>query len=215
VRDENGNRLIDPNGLPIREEGEFQIGNAMPDWTGGLSNTFRYDNWTLSAMIDIQKGGDIYSISNTYEAIYGTTEATLEGREGGYVADGVAAEQQNGEWVSTGEENSVEVRAEEYWNRVAPAEGSAVTEEFLTDGTYVKMREMRLGYTFPASITDPLRLNRLNLSVVGKNLFYFVRHTDGFAPDAHNRNVDPGSLGQEDMSWPSIRSVGVNATIGF
>jgi len=215
MRDDEGNRLIGPDGLPIREEGQFQIGNAMPDWTGGVSNTLRYNNWVLSALVDIQMGGDIYSVSNTYEAIYGTTQATVEGRDGTYVAEGVVAEQQNGEWVSTGEPNTTQVDAQDYWERAAPAEGNAVTEAFLNDGSYVKMREMRLTYSFPSSITNVLRVNQLRLSAVGKNLFYFVRRTDGFAPDAHNRNVDPGSLGQEDMSWPTIRSFGLSVDLGF
>ena len=216
VRDDEGNRLIDPSGLPIRESGSFRIGNAMPDWTGGISNTFSYKGVVLSTMIDIQRGGEIYSVSNTYEAIYGTTEATLEGRDGTYVAEGVVAEPDgNGGWESTGEQNTTQVRAEDYWNRVAPSEGNVVTEAFLNDGTYVKMREMRLSYGLPSSLVQPLGLNRVRLSVVGKNLFYFVRDTDGFAPDAHNRNVGPGSLGQEDMSWPSIRSIGFNVNLGL
>ncbi|WP_340105961.1 SusC/RagA family TonB-linked outer membrane protein [Rhodohalobacter sp. 8-1] len=216
LRDDNGNRLIDQSGLPIRESGEFLIGNAMPDWTGGISNTFNYKNFSLSALVDIQKGGDIFSISNMYEAIYGTTKATTEGRDGSYVAEGVSATPDgNGGWTSTGQANTVQVRAEDYWNRVAPEEGSAVTEEFLNDGTYVKMRELRLGYEIPTSLTQSIGMNRLRVAVIGKNLFYFVRNTDGFAPESHNRNVNASSLGMEDNSWPSLRSVVFNVNIGF
>ncbi|MDZ7691039.1 MAG: hypothetical protein U5K69_07855 [Balneolaceae bacterium] len=216
VRDENGNRLIDPSGLPIRESGEFQIGNAMPEWNGGISNTISYRGWMLSAMIDMQWGGDIYSVSNTYEAIYGTTEATLEGRGGGYVAEGVAAQPDgNGGWTSTGQPNTTEVTAYDYWNRVAPSEGNVVTEEFLTDGTYIKMRELSLAYNFPVSVTGAIGINRLRFSVIGKNLFYFFKHSDGWSPEAHNRNVGTSSLGMEDMSWPSIRSVGFTLNVGL
>ncbi|MEX0660606.1 MAG: SusC/RagA family TonB-linked outer membrane protein [Balneolaceae bacterium] len=216
LRDESGNRLIDSSGLPIRESGEFRIGNAMPDWTGGISNTFSYKNFTLSTMVDIQKGGDIFSISNMYEAIYGTTKATTEGRDGTYVADGVAATSDgNGGWSSSGQANTVEVRAEDYWDRIAPDDGSVVTEEFLNDATYVKMRELRLSYSVPPSISDMLGMNSLRVSVMGKNLFYFVRHTDGFTPESHNRNVNASSLGMEDMSWPSMRSFSFSLNIGL
>jgi len=216
VRDDNGNRLIDQDGLPVRENGEFRIGNAMPDWTGGISNTFSYKDFSLSTMIDMQKGGDIFSISNMYEAIYGTTKATVEGRDGTYIAEGVSATQDaNGNWTSIGQENTVQVRAEDYWNRVVPDQGSAVTEEFLNDASYIKMREMRLGYNVPVSVTQRLGISQLRVSVIGKNLFYLLRRTDGFSPESHNRNVGSSSLGMEDNSWPTLRSFVFNVNIGI
>jgi TonB-linked SusC/RagA family outer membrane protein len=216
MRDDDGNRLIGPDGLPIKENGTFMIGNAMPDWVGGISNTLSYKGFVLSGLIDVRKGGEIFSLSNVYEAIYGTTKATLEGRDGTYVAEGVVAQQDaEGEWISTGETSTVQVRAEDYWSHAVPGEGNAVSEEFLNDLTFVKLRELRLGYNFPSVLTDKLGISNLSLSFVGQNLFYFLRRTDGFSPESASYNVNASSLGIEAMAWPTIRSYGLNLRVGL
>ncbi|MEX2593331.1 MAG: hypothetical protein WD426_11185 [Anditalea sp.] len=216
LRDDQGNRLIGPDGLPIKERGEFLIGNAMPNWVGGISNTLTYKGISLSALIDVRNGGDLFSLSNVYEAIYGTTKATLQGRDGTYVAEGVMAEQNTeGEWISTGQPNNLQIQAEDYWNHVVPGEGNAVSEEFLNSATFMKMREMRLAYSFPISITDRLGVNQLTLALIGQNLFYFIRNTDGFSPEAANFNAGVSSFGIEAMSWPSMRTLGFSLQVGF
>ena len=222
LRDDNGNRMIDPDGLPIREEGTFRIGNAQPDWTGGITNTFSYRNFTLNTLIDIQWGGEFWALSNSYEVYYGTTNRTVEGRDGSLVADGVVAEQNaQGEWVSTGQQNTTQVTAQDYWNRITPAQDASVGEEYLTDATHVSMREVRLGYNFPLSLINQIGLSQLRVSVVGRNLFYLVKRTDGIAPEASGFNVDvagattQSSIGMEAMSTPITRSIGFNLTVGL
>ncbi len=215
VRDEQGNRIIDPQtGLPVKENGEFRIGNVMPLWTGGVSSTINYKGFTLFTLVDMRYGGDIFSLSNVYETLYGTTTRTLEGRDGTYVAEGVMGVQnQEGEWSATGEQNTIQIPAETYWNHVVPGQALSVGEEFLASATYVKMREVRLGYDFPLSITQPLGINQLNLSFIGQNLFYFTRHTDGFSPESASFNLGQQGVGIESFAWPLMRSMGFNLRI--
>src|SRR5690606_33385408 len=123
IKDEAGNRLIDPDtGLPLRTTGrvETDLGNAQPDWLGGFGNTFRYKAFSLYALVDIRQGGIIFSQSNREQIIYGTTNKTLPGRDGTYVADGYVATQDGaGQWVNSGVKNSKPVAAQDYWNMVA------------------------------------------------------------------------------------------------
>ncbi|WP_114750987.1 SusC/RagA family TonB-linked outer membrane protein [Pleomorphovibrio marinus] len=216
LRDDDGNRIVGQDGLPVRENGEFRIGNVMPLFTGGFSSTLNYKNWTLFTLFDMRYGGDIFSLSNVYEALYGTTTRTLEGRDGTYIADGVVGVQnEDGQWVSTGEPNTTQISAEQYWNHVVPAQDQSVGEEFLNSSTFVKMRELRLGYNFPRAFTERLGVNQLNLSFVGQNLFYFVRHTDGFSPEVASFNLGQEGMGIESFAWPLMRNLGFNIRIAF
>ena len=217
VRDDEGNRIIDPsNGLPVKELGQFRIGNAMPKWTGGISNTFTYKNFSLFALVDMRYGGDIFSISNVYEALYGVTNRTVPGRDGTYVAEGVIGSQNaEGVWTSTGTPNTMQIQGETYWSHVVPQQAAAIGEEMLNSATFVKLRELRLGFDFPASITRKLGVNQLNLSAVGQNLFYFTRHTDGFSPESAAFNLGQAGIGIESFSWPQMRSMGFNLRLVF
>ena len=219
LKDNDGNILIDPtSGLPLKTENKslHPIGNSLPDWTGGFSNTFRYKNLSLSALIDIRQGGQIYSQSLREEIIYGTTKKTLEGRDGTYVANGVVAEQNvAGEWVSTGVTNVKQVNAQDYWNVVASTKDDVISEEMLQDASYISMREMTLAYQLPQKVLSKTPFENIGISIYGRNLFYFERHTDGFAPETSAFNVNNSSVGLESTSLPLMRTFGINLNLGF
>ena len=215
LRDEQGNQLIDPSGIPIRESGEFLVGNSQPDWTGGIMNTINYRGFSFSALVDIRSGGEIFSLSNVWEGLYGTGKRTLEGREGGLVVDGMVANQNaDGDWVSTGTPNSQQITSQQYWDATAQQE-TAITEEFLHDASFIAMREMSIGYTLPVSLINSIGLNSLTLSISGRNLFYFQRHTDGFSPEAAQFTLGNSGYGIENASLPMARTIGFNLNVGL
>lgn len=217
LKDAAGNRLIDPvTGLPLRTQGRqlTELGNAMPDWTGGFSNTFRYKGFALAALVDIRQGGLVYSQSNREELIYGTTKKTLAGRDGSYVASGMIAEKDNaGNWISTGKQNGMKVSAQDYWNVVASDKENVVSEEMMNDASYVAMREISLSYALPSKLFSGKIIRRMNIGIYGRNLFYFQRKTDGFSPEASSFNVNNSSLGLESTALPMMRNFGVNLSI--
>lgn len=219
IKDDAGNRLIDPNtGLPLRTSGrvETDLGNAQPDWIGGLSNNLRYKGFTLHALVDIRQGGIIFSQSNREQIIYGTSKKTLEGRDGTYVASGMVASQNgNGQWVSTGVENSKQVNAQDYWNLVASDKEVMVSEEMINDMSYIAMREISLSYNLPKSFLPHKAVKNLKLGIYGRNLFYFQRKTDGFSPESASFNVHNSSIGIESTSLPMMRNFGINLSMGL
>lgn len=220
LRDENGNRLIDTDGLPIREIGAKPIGNALPNWLGGLTNAFSYRNFSLNSLIDIRQGGQIFSMSNVYEAHHGTTNNTVVGRDGTLVLDGVKAEQNDaGEWVSTGQPNDIQTDAETYWrDRVVPGSTNAVTEEFLNDASFIAIRELSLSYRLPNNLLGRTFIRTTTVSLVGRNLGYLQRYTDGFSPESSAYNVSTssgGALGLESASFPMARTFGIDLNIGL
>ncbi len=210
LRDEAGNRIIGPGGLPMPDpEGIKKIGNYQPDFLAGWGNTFSYKNITLSALIDMRMGGDIFSFSNAIAAANGNAKFTEDDRlewyagAGGYVAEGV---------TESGEPNTVEVNPQTYWSNVG-GQSQLYSEEFLYDGTFIKFRELTLGYSLPSQLFENNFVNKIRVSLVGRNLFFIHKNTPGFDPEAtFNAGNDQGI---EAFAIPSTRSVGVNVNISL
>jgi len=228
LKDENGNRLVypvgtDPNtgvpypaGVPIRSTGKFvhHIGSALPDWTGGFTNTLTYKGLRLYALIDIRQGGQILSQTTRETILYGTTTKTLPGRDGTYVADGVVAQLNgDGDWVSTGVTNTQQVLSQNYWGAVADSKDNTVSEELLNEASYISMREITLSYRLPSAVLSNTPFRNIEFGVFGRNLFYFQRNTDGFAPEASAFNTNNSGIGFESTSLPLLRTFGINLKI--
>jgi TonB-linked SusC/RagA family outer membrane protein len=217
LRDENGNRLIDPDtGLPLKTNGKilYELGNALPNWIGGINNSFRYKGISLSGLIDISQGGKIYSQSLREELVYGTIKRTLPGRDGTYVADGVVAvKSADGSWTGTGQANTKQVRAQDYWNVVAPDKDNVIPEEMLNDASYVMLRELTLNYQLPGALVNRTPFKGIRAGLYGRNLFYLQRKTEGFAPEASAFNVNNSSMGLESTALPLLRYFGLSLNV--
>ncbi len=203
-----GERIINAQGLPVEDPaGRKKIGNFQPDFLLGWGHNVSYKNFTLSLLLDYRKGGDIFSFSNSLAAANGNSFRTRDDRlewyagAGGYVASGVTA---------NGDPNTVEVDPQTYWQNVG-GRGSLYAEEFLYDGSFLKLREMTLGYTFPKKFLGNSYLTNLRVSLVGRNLFLLHSNTEGFDPEATFNSGN--AQGIEALAIPSTRSVGINFNI--
>ncbi|MFP4228565.1 MAG: SusC/RagA family TonB-linked outer membrane protein [Salinivenus sp.] len=215
ARTDDGRRIIGDDGLPrtVPAADSTTLGNVQPDWTGGLSNTFRYKGLSLRVLLDVQSGGDIYSLSNSVAARQGTAAFTVEGREawysgeGGYVADGVV--NTGSEDNPTYEENTQAVDPQDYWNEV-----SSIAEAFVYDGSYVKLREVVLSYSLPDPLLARTPIKQASVSLVGRNLANLYKDTPGFDPES---SIGPNlsDQGREAFAFPQTRSYGMNLNLTF
>ena len=203
-RDANGNILVDDNGLPISSADYVKVGNMLPDWTGAVTSKLSYKDLTLNILVDIRSGGDILSVTDALATQAGTSARTVEGREK-MVVDGVVA--------STGQPNKKEITAEKYWSYVGGPYG--VGEAYMYDATYAKVREVSLGYNIPKSmLTKVSFLKAAKVSLVGRDLFYLVRHTPGTNPEGASNQQD-WSQAFELNSLPSSYNIGFNVNLTF
>jgi len=231
LRDANGNRMINSTtGLPIVDGTTsiyYKIGNINPNWTGGFSSTLTYKGISVYGLIDIRKGGDFISLSNYYMDAYGTSVRSLEGREGwyasekariaagktpaewtatgGYVAEGVSATNDGTKWVSTGAANSIYVNPENYF-------GQGVGEQYLNDGSFVKLRELSIGYEIPRSLLSKTPFQGISVSLIGRNLFFFYRASKDFDPESTYNSTTFGQ-GVESHAMPTARSIGFSLKV--
>ena len=208
---DTGERIIKDKGLPTSDPGVGlkKIGNFQPDWLAGIKNNFSYKNFTLGVLIDIKKGGDIFSYSNAVAAWNGNAAFTEDQRRewyagaGGYVAKGVTAD---------GSVNTKEVDPQAYWQTVGGAT-SNFAEEFIYDGTFVKLRELTLAYTMSRQMLEKLPLKNVTFSLVGRNLFFIHKNTPGFDPEATFNSGN--NQGIEAFAFPSTRSYGFNLSFSL
>jgi TonB-linked SusC/RagA family outer membrane protein len=202
-RSDDGEIIVDENGLPLLEtEQSNYVGNANPDWTGGINNTFIYKNWSLSFLIDARQGGVIVSGTQGFMAMKGTSAQTLEGREGGFVVPNSVRED--------GSKNTTPVSAQDYWSTVA---GNSIGELFAYDASNVRLREAIVSYRLPARLLNRSFIKGANVSFVGRNLFFLKNNAKGIDPES---SLGTGNnQGIEYASLPSTRSYCLHLRFNF
>ncbi len=202
-RDAQGRIIVDGNGLP-ESESDKVIGNMLPKWTGSVGTQLRWRDLTFSALVDIRHGGQFISNTDNYACQQGTSAKTLYGRKDGelIVVDGVTED---------GQKNTKGVSAETYWTSIAGSDG--ISEAFLYSGSYVKMREMSLGYILPAKWFANTPIKYVKFSLVGRDLFYFHKNAPVNPEGAFSRSDYAQAF--ELASMPPTRSFGFSLNVKF
>jgi TonB-linked SusC/RagA family outer membrane protein len=206
VRDSKGNIVVGSNGVPLNSATNpvGLLGNYNPDWTGSLTNRLSYKNLDLGVQFDIRQGGAIYSLTNYYGRRSGVLIETLVGRENSadqkdYVVPGVKV---------VGKDtvkNDIPVTAQLYHRNLG-----GISEAFTYDASFIKLRELRLGYNVPRSITGRWGVSGLRVALVGRDLWLKsdVPHID---PETafNSGNVQ----GFEYSQSPTPRSIGISVSV--
>ncbi len=187
------------NGLPM-QDGIKKLGESVAPYTLGFSNSFSYKGFNLSFLIDAKIGGDLFSMTNAHMYSFGRHAKTLPGREGGVVGKGVKED-----GVTP---NDVAVDAMTYYMATA-----GITEEFVYDASFVKLREVSFGYTFPQKWIKKMGMSALTLSIIGRNLWNIYDKVPLVDPEA-NLNIGNGQ-GFESYGLPATRSIGFNLNVKF
>jgi TonB-linked SusC/RagA family outer membrane protein len=192
ARNAAGKLLTDDSGLPYADDTQGIVGNINPNWLGGINNNFRYKQFNFSFFFDIKRGGDIQNNVDGYGYFYGTPKVT-ENR-GLRVVDGVNA--------STGQPNTVAVNGQAYYQRA-----NGVLESVIQDGSYVKLRNVSLGYTLKPSWLSKSPFKSATFSVTGRNLWIHAPHFTGGDPEVSSFGSQNGSQGIYSFSTPTSKSV--------
>jgi TonB-linked SusC/RagA family outer membrane protein len=211
-----GKILLGSNNLPLYTEANHDFGSVLPDYTGGLQNTFRLFGFDVSAMIDYQLGGQFFSWSEMLAVKTGMAERTAAlndkgknirdplGEGGGIKVIGISA--------STKQEVTAYVDARSYYRTTL---GTHVYEEWLYDASYIKLRELRIGKTFQKTSFPRLPVSSITVALIARNPAMLWQK----AP----KGVDPSELstGGSAISWletgtlNTVRSYGINLNINF
>ena len=158
---QNGQILTD-GGIPLQTDTLVYLGSIQPKWTGGINNTLNYKGISLGALFDVRRGGKIMSYTNYVGLYSGVLKESLEGREIDFDDPGILVQ---GVDVNTGAANATRVTSESYFQNLFGATG-----ETTYDASYVKLREIRLGYDLPQRWASRLRSEAVSLAFTGRNL---------------------------------------------
>ncbi len=203
LRDPSGNIVIDPATGLRKTISEQRLGNMSPDWLGGINNTFTYKGASLSFLVDIRKGGVIYSNTVSSLRTSGLSEETLLNRGNIFIDKGVVAS------GSTFIPNTTPVTSmQDYWAQYSTTN----TEANIFDASYVKLREVRLSYQLPGTLLQRniKFIKSAEIGIEGRNLWIIHDNVPHIDPEANFFGTESVAEGVEFNSVPSTRTIGFN-----
>lgn len=219
-RNTNGEVVFSPTGVPETTSNPQVVGNFQPDWTGGLSTTLSYKGVTLSALIDGQMGGDVYSLSNKFGTYSGLLESTVSNnqRETGVIPEGVivpddAEPNDAGNYDVEGTpfgDVVGRIPAASYWKNWFAAGGG---DQFIYDATYAKLQELSLTYSLPQQWFNEFSLQRASVSMTGSNLLFLYKEAPNIDPSV---TLGSGNIqGVESAQIPPQRQFTFRVNLSF
>jgi len=231
ARDDQGRVIVNNAGRVLKTPVPVEIGNISPDWLGGIRNSFSYRNVNMSLLFDMRMGGDLFSVTHWFGGYAGVAQFTDEGdmRENGVIVgrnvvsesgavvaayeNGIIVRDADGFPVGSGVENDIAIPAQTYfmdfWGN---------QEASIIDGSFVKLRELSVGYDLPQSLLRRAGFLRgARIAFVGRNLALLYTHK------SNNINIDPetgfgtgnAGMGLEQYQIPSSRSLGFRVNLSF
>ncbi len=213
-RDPDGNVIIDPNTGLRQESNNIDLGQVAPEWMLGLTNSFSYKGVHLSFLLDIRKGGLI--ISNTVGLLRrsGLAAETVINREGTFVDQGVIVTERDADGnITATRPNDVPVASmQEWWQNTFSSRNA---EAVAFDASFVKLREIRLGYSLPQSLIQGSPFKRASISLEARDLFLFYSEVPDIDPETKTTGPADNFDGYEWNNVPSTRSLGFNINLTF
>ncbi len=211
----SGQKVVGTNGRYLKSGTSNEtIGNVNPDWVGGINNTFKYKNVSLSFLIDIRQGGDVFSTDMYYGLATGLYPETAGNNDlsnplrstiadgGGLIREGVGED---------GKPNKV--RAETY-NYGAYGYRYSPDKAFVYDASYVKLREAVITYSLPSSVIDKWKYFKgIDFSLIGRNLWIIHKNLPYSDPE---EGLSSGNIqGYQVGAYPTVRTFAFNVKINF
>ena len=220
----NGERTVNSDGYYLVTPGSNTIiGDPNPDWLGGFNNTLTVKGVTLAFLIDVRKGGDVFSLDQWYGEATGLYPHTaglndkgnptrLPVAEGGGIKlpgvkeDGtpndIYAENQDGDGLTPfGYAANNYVGAPRAW--------------YVYDGSFVKLREVALTYALPQALIENIGfIKGIDLQLIGRNLWIIHKNMDYSDPE---EGISSGNAGRgyQSGAYPAIKTYGFNVRLNF
>lgn len=182
---------LDGNGL-IDDDDRTMIGKGIPDWTFGLNLGFEWKGIDFNMLLQGQAGNDVFNVTRRTDLYYINLPKTILNR-----------------WTGEGSTNRYPRFSFESAN-----ENTRVSDLWVEDGSYLRARNVQLGYTLPAELTRKIAINRLRLYLQAENLFTLTRYT-GCDPEVHGGNGFSTEAGIDRGVYPQSRTFSVGVNVNF
>ncbi|MEZ5033817.1 MAG: SusC/RagA family TonB-linked outer membrane protein [Chitinophagaceae bacterium] len=199
-------------GFPVRDATQRILGNVYPKWMGGIVNTFRYKQFGLSFQFDTQQGLYRYNQLGNFMAAFGIAKYT-EDRDTPQTFDGVYSDgTQNTMIVYTGQGLKPDGRnyGAGYYRNVY----RGVSENFVEDASWVRLRNLTFSYTIPESVLRKTFIKSTTVSFTGNNLWLDTDFS-GYDPESSSFNSGSNAAGFAGFTYPALRSYMLTLNLTF
>jgi len=203
------------------------VGNREPDYIGGFENTLRYKRLTLSFLLDIRIGGDVFNGTEYAMVVNGLSKqtllndrqsVTLKGVSSATGADTTITYNANQTYNIAGTQVSGAYMIQQYWSSTKAGDGSyaANSYNFITSVNWLKLRSVSLVYDFSDLLKNQKVIKGLTATVVGTNLFTWTNYK-GMDPEvsAAGGTGGSGSIGIDYLGVPAVASFTFGVNIKF
>lgn len=220
----NGQKVVNSEGYyKATDKSDIIIGDPNPDWLGGINNTFSYKNVTLGFLIDIRKGGDIFSLDQWYGEGTGLYEETAGLNDkgnptrlpvedgGGVLFPGVKED---------GSPNDIYAQnfngnGDTAFGYAANGTDGTPRAMYVYDGSFVKLRELALSFSLPQSIVGNWgAVKGVDLQLIGRNLWIIHKNMKYSDPEEGLSSGNAGR-GYQSGAYPAVRNYGFNVRFNF
>ena len=227
----DGEKVVKSNGsYQITTKSDNVIGNANPDWTGGLMNNLTYKNWSFSFLIDVSKGGDVFSLDMYYGLATGLYKETSYLNDlGNPVRDPITwidasdhskgYARNSGGFINPGVNVAADGTVTQNKTRMAASNYGAFgyvynpNSAFVYDATYVKLRQISLSYSLPQALLKKCFISGVTFTAVAYNVWIIFKNLPYTDPES---GLSAGNLqGYTTGSLPSTRDFSFDVKFTF
>lgn len=184
-----------PDGI-INDNDRTFIGNAIPDWTGGITNSISFKGIDFSAFFQFATGHQIYNNNLAFaeglNSVFAPTQRAWDNR-----------------WQNEGDETIIPraVLGDPNGNR-------RDSDRYAEDGDYIRLKTVTLGYTLPSSFLDKANIRKLRVFVSGFNLWTATDYS-WFDPEVSTFDITNTAPGTDFLTFPQPKSIIFGINIGF
>ncbi|MFQ3181295.1 MAG: TonB-linked SusC/RagA family outer membrane protein [Polaribacter sp.] len=211
-------------GDSFARETNKNLGSLLPDFTGGFTSNMNYKNFGLNLGFDFQKGGKYYSRTERYYDHSGLSSQTAGLNDKGFptrdaVADGGGVHivgvlqtgtDANGTPTSDGTVVDKYVDAKGHFSL---GNLGNIYENNVHDATYIKLRTVRLNYTFDKTVTDKINIKSATLGLYANNVWLIYSDLPWIDPSEIEKRS--GYNWAEAGQLPNTRTIGLNLNLRF
>lgn len=199
LRNNRGDILISPTtGLPLNNATFLPIGDRNPTFTMGIQNKVTYKNWTLSGLVDIRVGGDVFNGNEMFAFRSGLSTRLLD-RSTPYVFTGVLRDGRENSDSPT--PNTIQVTPQfrsDFFNAFAE-------ESFIErDINWVRLRDVTLSYTLPQALLNKQKVFRSGSVFLSGNELFLLTNYSGADPDVSGTGAGTLGIGARGFDYGTL-----------
>ncbi|AHG90187.1 TonB-dependent outer membrane protein, SusC/RagA [Gemmatirosa kalamazoonensis] len=202
------------DGLPVPDPTDRVIADPNPKWTMGFSPTLRVSRLTLSAFLDVRRGGEVWNGTKGILYYFGTHKDTdIRNQQGAYGKNYMTSRYPD---VAGPGANVTPFKTAQDWQAWMNGEGGGfgtVSGQFIESGSFTKLREVSLAYTADQPwVRRSLGVSSINVRVSGRNVAQWTPYT-GFDPEANLGGAEFLTQGIDYFNNPVSRSFVIAFTV--